>query len=100
MTGILAGLLGMPRWLKIALGAVAVVGLVFLLHKCAVREAVKADRSAANAEAATTARDADERAEEAGNRTTEEVEDGNDRAREAADGSDDPLGDALRSLRD
>jgi hypothetical protein len=79
-----------------AIAILAAFGLWLHMHDKAV---VEADRSAANAKAVSTAREADERAQEAGNRKSEDVEDANDRAREAADGSDDPLADGLRSLR-
>lgn len=83
----------------------AVVGVVLLVGAGALwlhlhtKAAVEADRTAAKLEAVSRAREADERAEAAGNQTREAIEDANDRAREAAAGSDDPLGDGLRSLR-
>lgn len=50
--------------------------------------------------AAEHARKADTAAGETVTRTTEEVEQGNAKARDAADGSDDPLRSALDSLRE
>lgn len=92
--------LGLPRWAKIAGAIAAFCLLAFTLHKCAVRDAVEADRAEANAEAVSTAREADEAARGEIDATRNEVEARNEKARNAASGSDDPLGDALRSLRD
>lgn len=63
------------------------------------KAAVNADRNESKVEALDTARGADEDAEAATAGKSEEVEDGNDRARKAAADSDDPLRDALSSLR-
>lgn len=76
--------------------AAAAFGLWLHLHTMA---AVEADRSAAKAEALSIARTADERAHATAAGKSQEVEDANDRARDAARDSDDPLGDGLRSLR-
>jgi hypothetical protein len=94
-----AGFVGLPRWLKLVLAGLVLIGLAFVLHKCAVRDAVEADRDASKAEALSDAREADEDAEAASDDKTQEIEDGNERARDAARGSSDPLGDGLRSLR-
>jgi hypothetical protein len=79
--------------------AVLLIGGFLLWDHFDDKAAVKADRSAAKAEAVSRAREADERAHGAANRQNEEVSDGNERAKAAAAGSDDPLGDGLRSLR-
>lgn len=81
-------------------GAVAlIVGAFLVWDHFDDKAAVEADRNASRAEAVSRAREADEGAETAANRTREDIEDGNERAREAARDSDDPLGDGLRSLR-
>lgn len=99
MTAFLAALLALPRWAKITAGITLLLTLAFILHKCAVRDAVEADRDASNAEATTTAREADQSAQEAAEGKSSEVQAGNAKASEAAKGSDDPLGDGLRALR-
>jgi hypothetical protein len=83
----------------IVLAAALLIGGFLLWDHFDDKAAVEADRTAAKAEAVPRAREADERAERAGNQTREGIEDGNDRAREAAADSGDPLGDGLRSLR-
>lgn len=96
---LLAKLFGVPRFIW-AFGAVALLTVGFLWWLAAEKQkAVIADRNAARAEAVSRAREADERAERASDSTREGIEDGNDRAREAARTSDDPLADGLRSLR-
>lgn len=62
------------------------------------RAVVRADRAKANAEAHETARRADEAAQGETDRVKTQVEDENERARDAAKDSSDPLADALRSL--
>lgn len=93
------GFFGLAKgvWLVIAIAAL-IAGFVLWLD---AREdaAVEADRARSNAEAVTTAREADQAASEAQRDKLEDVEHGNDRAREAAAGSDDPLRDALEWLR-
>lgn len=85
--------------LMIVGAAVLLIGGFLLWDHFDDKAAIQADRNAANAQAAIAARKADERAEQAGNRTREGIEDANDRAQAAADAGDDPLGDGLRSLR-
>jgi hypothetical protein len=99
MIAFLAPLLGLPRWLKLVMAGAVLLGLAFVLHKCAIRDAVEADRSASKAEALSNAREADERAETAGNRTRDAIERSNTDAKAAADGSDDPLAAGLDRLR-
>ncbi len=55
MPGILtiARMIALPRWAKIAVGIIALCLLAFTLHKCAIRDAVKADRKSVEAETAT-----------------------------------------------
>jgi len=99
MMAFLTGLLTLPRWAKITAGIVLLLALAFIVHKCAVRDAVEADRNASNAAATTTAREADQSAQEAAEGKSTAIEQENDRAKEAARDSDDPLADAMRSLR-
>lgn len=60
---------------------------------------IQADRNAANVQAVTTARKADESAQTAAQGKTDEVQHANDNARKAASDSDDPLAAGLHSLR-
>lgn len=99
MIPFLATVVGLPRWVKIAAGVAFLLAAVLLAHKCAVDKAVEADRSAANAEALSDAREADERAHEAGESTRDAIERSNADAKAAADGSDDPLAAGLDRLR-
>ncbi len=95
----IAAFLGLPRWAHIALGAWALIIAVLMLHKCAVSDAVKADRSEASAEATKTAREADQAAQGTVEAKQTEVEQGNRNAEAAARDSDDPLRAGLNSLR-
>ncbi len=88
---------------KIALG---VIGLLLMTHTLAYctgvgdgRDAEKIKQAEIAAEALTKAREADSAAGATVKETTDAVEEGNQRARDAAAGSADPLGDAMRSLR-
>lgn len=96
---VLTGFVGLPRWVKLALAGAALLGLAFLLHKCAVRSAVEADRDASKAEALETAREADEAAHGAAGNTRDAIERSNTDAKAAADRSDDPLAAGLERLR-
>jgi|GEM_PF-4956701 hypothetical protein len=90
---------GIPRWAWIAL-AIVIAAIAFGIWLSGEKQkAVEADRSAGKAEAVSTARTADEAAHGAAQGKSEDIEHGNEQAREAARGSDDPLADALRSLR-
>ena len=107
MLAMFAGAFGtfkaLPKWVKIAIGLTLVVAAAILwltLHDRGVRKAaVSRDRAESSVEALDTARGADEAAEAATAGKSQEVEDGNDRARAAAEAGSDPLGDAMRSLR-
>ena len=81
------------------LAGLVLLGLAFLLHKCAVRDAVEADRDASKAEALSDAREADERAHGAAETTRDAIERSNTDVKAAADGSDDPLRAGLDRLR-
>jgi hypothetical protein len=96
---VLTGFVGLPRWVKLAVAGIALLGLAFLLHKCAVREAVEADRDASKAEALETAREADEAAHGAAGNTRDAIERSNADAKAAAAGADDPLRAGLDRLR-
>ena len=92
----------MARW-QIAAGVLA---LIIATHTLAYCEGREDGRNAAEAEAALVrqkalqrAREADSAATGASERTSENVEAGNQRARDAAAGSDDPLRAALERLR-
>lgn len=90
------------RIVKIFMVTIAlVVAVIAFMVWLDAREkaAVAANRAFSNTKALSTAREADERAERAGNRTIEEISDANERAKAAADAGSDPLGDGLRSLR-
>lgn len=95
----LAAILGLPRWAHIALGIGALLIAALTLHKCAVSNAVRADRAVASAAATKTAREADQAAQTAVEAKRAEVEQGNRNAQAAARDSDDPLRDGLNSLR-
>ena len=99
MGGILATILGLPKWAHVAMGCAA-LGLAFLIwlkvHDSNVIEDYERDITH------EVEKKAGEAADDAGvavTDTQDEVEQGNDEARKAADGSDDPLRDALDSLR-
>ena len=91
-------ILGLPRWAHALIGAAALVASVLIWLHFHDRAVVRADRAKANAEAHETARRADEAAQGETDRVKTQVEDENERARDAAKDSSDPLGDALRSL--
>lgn len=108
--GLLSPLASLWRWLAADWHRMAFAVLIALSAFLAWRlEAIDGDRDAwrdrARAyEAASKAiKEADKRADDAGAKVAAEtkgkVEDGNERARAAADGSGDPLGNGLRSLR-
>ncbi len=90
---------GIPRWAWIAL-AIVIAAIAFGIWLSGEKQrAVEADRNVGKVEAVSTAREADEAAHGAAQGKSEDIEHGNEQAREAARGSDDPLGDGLRSLR-
>lgn len=91
-------ILGLPRWAKLA-GVAALALAAFLIwNHFDNKAAIENDRNKANAEANKTLREADTVAHEAGNEVMDTVEAEHEHADEAADGSDDPLGDWLRGL--
>lgn len=95
-----AFLAGVPKWVWGA-AALVVAVIAFMVWLDGQKDAaVRADRGASNAEAQSTAREADTSAHEAAQGKSEEVSDGNERAKAAAADSDDPLADGLRALRD
>ena len=102
--------LGIPAaWQRLAAWVMAGVAVLLLLGALwggyalwlhgHVKQAVVADRNAANAKATTQARAADQAAAAVVQTNSQEIERGNDAAKAAADSSADPLGDGLRSLR-
>ena len=89
----------LPRGWHIALGVLVLCLLALTLHRCAVSDAVEADRSASAAKAVTTARKADEAAHGAVEAKSDTIEQENRDAQDAARNSDDALAAGLRSLR-
>ena len=94
------GILG--RWKLYA----AIAGALVLSHSLAYCEgrkdgkaAERATQAIVEAKAQETAREADAKAGEAVSQTKADVEAGNQRARDAAVGSDDPLRDGLGALK-
>lgn len=55
LAGLVTAFLALPRWVHIALGVVALIALAFTLHRCAIDDAVEADREAAQGQVAETA---------------------------------------------
>lgn len=99
----LATLLGLPKWAKFAIAGVLAVALAaaawftwLAIHDRAVIREHEADITE---QVRTKTEAANDAAGKAGADTRNEVEKRNDEARKAADGSNDPLGDALRKLR-
>lgn len=92
----------MSNW-RIALGVVGLLAMSHSLTYCKGRNDGAANERAEQAEverkAVEKAREADSAAGASVKETNDAIEDGNQRARDAASGSSDPLGDALRSLR-
>lgn len=86
---------------KVRMGLLIALACVALLtvHKCAVREAVEADRAAQAAKVLEQARGADEASRGVVDGVKTEVERKNEESRKAADGSDDPLRAGLERLR-
>lgn len=95
----IAAFLGLPRWAHIALGIGALLLAALTLHKCAVSDAVKADRAETSAAATKTAREADQAAQTTVTAKQADIEQGNRNAEAAARDSSDPLRDGLNSLR-
>lgn len=89
----------LPRGWYIAMAIVVLIVAAFTLHRCAVSDAVEADRSASRAKTVTTARKADEAAHGAVAAKSDTIEQENRDAQDAARMSDDPLATGLRSLR-
>lgn len=82
------------------IGVCAALASLAWLHGCHTGVTHERDRNAlAAARALEQAREADAAATKAVARTLNEVEAKNERARDAASNSDDPLGDAMRELR-
>ena len=52
---VLATILAIPRWVHIAAGILALCLAALTLHKCSVRDAVKSDRAATQAQVTTKA---------------------------------------------
>lgn len=89
----------LPWQIWAALAVVAFLVIIWNVAGNAGEARVEADVANADRKAVETARGADEAAQGKIEATRTEVEETNDEAREAATGSSDPLGDALRSLR-
>lgn len=82
------------------LGACLVLSSLAWVHGCHTGVDQERARDAANqVKVLGKAREADAAADAKGDTTRAEIEAGNERARDAAKNSDDPLGDALRELR-
>src|SRR6185312_2189434 len=76
-------------------GLVAGAWALFFRHHD--KQVIQADRNAANVQAVTTARKAEESAQPDAQGKTDEVQHANDNARKAASDSDDPLAAGLHS---
>lgn len=104
LSGAWAKVLGFTRFLPwqawAAIGFVLVVGLSYCAGDSNGYDRRDAEQAEIERKAAEIARDADSDAGSAVDQTKSEVEQGNEDARNAADGSDDPLRDGLNSLRD
>ncbi len=87
------------KFAAIALAVVLVVAAFMWWLDSQKDAAVRADRAQANAEAAVTTRKADEAAHGAAQGKSDAIQEGTDRAKDAAAQSDDPLAAGLRSLR-
>jgi Flp pilus assembly protein TadB len=83
------------RWAAVALAAV----LLFQLGQCSGADRERARQAQIEAQAAKNARKRDEAAGAAVRREQDDVRESNQRARDAAAGSDDPLRSFLDSLR-
>jgi hypothetical protein len=100
-------LLAIRTFLGTRMGKAVAVGIAILIAVVVFnlwlrnerRDAVEADRAASSVEAAAKGRQADEVALARTAREREAVAAQNERARQAADDSDDPLAAALRELR-
>jgi hypothetical protein len=100
-------LLAIRTFLGTRMGKAVAVGIAILIAVTVFnlwlrnerRDAVDADRAQASVEAAAQGRQADEAALARTAREREAVAAQNERARQAADDSDDPLAAALRELR-
>lgn len=94
---------GLPKWARLTIagvaGALLIWGGISLWLRAHDKGVAEGDRNAANVEATTTARKADEGAHAASRGKSDEVQHGNENARKAADDSDDPLASGLHSLR-
>lgn len=86
-----------PAWAWVTLGAVLMLLVAYQVGKGDERAEAKLEAAQAQAKATEQARKSDAAAQAQIKETTDEVEAGNQRAREADRG--DPLGDGLRSLR-
>ena len=102
IAGLLDGVVGFLPRLKVYAAIGAVWALSLALVRCdALEDGRRAERAAqaiVEAKAQETAREADAKAGDAVEATKADVEAGNQRARDAAAGSDDPLKSALDAL--
>lgn len=79
--------------------ALALFALIAVLRGCYDRSVIKEHEREVAEQIRKKTKAGEKAASEAVDETITEVEAGNERARDAAEGSDDPLGDALRELR-
>lgn len=86
-----------PAWAYVALAVIVALAVAYQVGKGNERAEAKLEAAQAQAKATEQARKSDAAASAQIKETTDEVEAGNQRAREADRG--DPLGDGLRSLR-
>ncbi len=81
----IAAILGLPRWAHVALGMGGLFIAALALHKCAVSDAVKADRKAAEAQAAKQALGAERSANVADATRQAEIQANDDQTRKVID---------------
>ena len=86
-------------WLAVCAALLACLPVAYCKGHGDGENAASAEYEAAARKAVERAREADTAAGETVTETRNEVENGNERARNAANGSDDPLRDGLGSLR-
>ena len=99
LSGAWGAIKSVPAWVWVAFASVAAIWMAYNAGISAGEAQERAKWEEAARKATERAREADSAATGAINETIETVEQGNEQARQAASGSDDPLRSALDSLR-